>query len=114
MTYLELDYTVDVHKSRYTEMQAYAVAMLFVYPFGIPALYFVLLFRKRKTLMKPELERTEDESRQVSYLDFLAASYKPEYTGTWKCLNASADSIRPRPWCSSPRVPRLKLSSRSS
>ena len=109
MTYLELDYTVDVHKSRYTEMQAYAVAMLFVYPLGIPALYFVLLFRERKTLMNPE--RTDEESKQVSYLNFLAKSY---VQASWKFLNASADSIRPQPWCSSPRVPRLKLSSRSS
>ena len=77
ITYLELDYTVDVHKSRYTEMQGYAVAMLFVYPLGIPALYFVLLFRERKKLMNPE--RTDEESKQVSYLDFLAKSYKPEY-----------------------------------
>ena len=35
VTYLELDYTVDVHKSRYTAMKAYAVAMLFVYPLGV-------------------------------------------------------------------------------
>ena len=34
-TYLELDYTVDVRKSRYTGMEAYAVAMLFVYPLGV-------------------------------------------------------------------------------
>jgi len=37
VTYLELDYTVDVHKSRYTGMKAYAVAMLFVYPLGVSA-----------------------------------------------------------------------------
>ena len=37
ITYLELDYTMDVHKSRYIDMKAYAMAMLFVYPLGVLA-----------------------------------------------------------------------------
>ena len=92
-TYLELDYSLDVQKPRYIQMKAYAVAMLFVYPLGIPALYFVLLFRERGILKKPIEDRTTAESEQVGYLDFLAASYKPAYwcgqynrgTGRFKC-----------------------------
>ena len=77
--YLELDYSVDVQYSRYTRMEAYAVAMLFVYPVGIPALYFVLLFRERAVLKKPFEQRTPEEANQVAHLGFLASSYKPEY-----------------------------------
>ena len=78
-TYLELDYSLDVQNPRYTQMKGYAVAMLLIYPLGIPALYFVLLFQERGILRKPIEDRTTAESEQVGYLDFLAASYKPAY-----------------------------------
>ena len=78
-TYLELDYTVDVHQSRYTQVKAYAVAMLFVYPIGTPALYFVLLFRQRGILKTPIEDRSAEESGQVAHLSFLASSYRPAY-----------------------------------
>ena len=45
-------------------------------PTQIPALYFLLLFRKREILKKPVEEQDAD---QVGHLSFLAASYKPEF-----------------------------------
>ena len=45
-------------------------------PTQIPALYFLLLFRKREMLKKPV---EEQEADQVAHLKFLAGSYKPEF-----------------------------------
>ena len=77
VTYLELDYTVDVHTSRYTAMKAYAVAMLFVYPLGIPALYFVLLYQNRKILRKPRYPGKKVDSRVV--IEGAGNDRKPEH-----------------------------------
>ena len=44
-SYLVVDMGIDCDSERYHHMQAYAIAMVLVYPVGIPLLYATLLFR---------------------------------------------------------------------
>ena len=56
-TYLMADYSIDAGGDAYKAITPYAVAMIFVWPFGVPFLIGVLLFRSRRALL--EIRRRE-------------------------------------------------------
>ena len=53
-TYLRNDYSISCKSSRYSQMNAWAIAMIFVYPVGFTSIIFLLLYRARKVIMTPE------------------------------------------------------------
>ena len=56
-TYLMADYSIDANGAAYKAVTPYAVAMIFVWPFGVPFLIGVLLLRTRTALL--EIRRRE-------------------------------------------------------
>ena len=56
-TYLMADYSIDADGDAYKAVTPYAVAMIFVWPFGVPFLIGVLLLRTRTALL--EIRRRE-------------------------------------------------------
>jgi hypothetical protein len=46
-SYMTTDYSVSCSSAKYQFGQAWAIAMVFVYPIGIPLFYFILLYRSR-------------------------------------------------------------------
>lgn len=71
--YLRANYSLTCTTKTYITYKAYAVLMVFVYPIGIPAIFFYLLSAKREHLVK--LER--DEIAQLQPLKSLWKPYKP-------------------------------------
>ena len=56
------DYSISCESAKYNGIRmAYAVFMVFIYPVGIPLLYFVQLYRHRHTI-NPDLERLPGET----------------------------------------------------
>jgi hypothetical protein len=49
--YMRADYSISCSSARYAYGRGYAISMIFVYPVGIPALYFYLLWSKRALIM---------------------------------------------------------------
>ena len=69
-SYLKADYSVSCHSEEYKVYVAYATFMIFVYPVGIPVLYFILLWRNVSET-NPDTERVitaiaeQDESNPI-------------------------------------------------
>ena len=61
-SFLTADMSISCTSHYYYNYVAYAVVMVFVYPIGIPAMYFYLLYQNRKEIM----ERDNDSSAAVS------------------------------------------------
>ena len=49
--YLKADMTISCQSDYYKSWLVYGIAMIFVYPIGIPAMYLVLLYRSRDEIM---------------------------------------------------------------
>ncbi|CAM9121469.1 unnamed protein product, partial [Discosporangium mesarthrocarpum] len=49
-TLLQADYSIDCDSEEHGQYRLYAVAMVLVYPVGIPTLYTVILFKSRRSL----------------------------------------------------------------
>ena len=77
--YLEKDYSINCGSDTYKAFRVYALAMIAVYPIGIPLLYLIMLFPKRRILEKDPSDRTPAEADSVAPLAFLAASYRPSF-----------------------------------
>jgi hypothetical protein len=64
-SYLVVDYSINCSSVRYDFGYYWAVTMLFVYPIGIPALYFVALVRNRRAIKdRPLVDDDEDEDNE--------------------------------------------------
>ena len=72
--YLVADKTIDCDSDLHKFWEKYALLMIGVYPFGIPFLYAILLYRKKSILLDGEA-RTEDEG--VQGISFLWKMYEP-------------------------------------
>ena len=72
--YMMSDQSIDCGTHKHKMYQVFAAFMMAVYPVGIPALYFVLLFKARQQLQAEK--RDEDESLQK--IAFLWDMYEPE------------------------------------
>ena len=71
--YLARDFRVDCKSKRYDDYKIYAVAMILVYPVGIPLHYATLLWSNREALQSGDAEAVER-----THLSFLVGSYTKE------------------------------------
>ncbi|GMI14345.1 hypothetical protein TrVE_jg11238 [Triparma verrucosa] len=74
--YLVSDQSLSCGSEQHQVYVLYASIMIFVYPVGIPLLYFVLLWMKRKQLRE---ERLRDEDPSLLKTSFLWDEYRCEY-----------------------------------
>ena len=99
-SYLKVDLSIDCNSAEHKLFSMYAILAILVYPFGIPAMYMTLLYRKRD-LVNPGAdknisteaaleEREENEMKFANLLSigFLYSSYDPSYYyfGEFGCL----------------------------
>ena len=96
--YLKVDYSINCDTSTHFAYGAWAVIMTFVFPIGIPSMYWYLLFRKKhlldgrqkekeKTMSEDdalrealkEREANEAEHGTLKSLSFLYGNYEPKY-----------------------------------
>jgi hypothetical protein len=70
--YLTADLSISCSSSEYKDWRIYAILMIFVYPIGIPALYFTLLYFNREEIMQrdDEEEIVEGRVRKASSSSF--------------------------------------------
>ena len=72
--YLARDFRVDCQSQRYEDYGTYAVAMILVYPVGIPLHYATLLWSNREALQSGDAEAVER-----THLSFLVGSYTEDF-----------------------------------
>jgi hypothetical protein len=81
-SYMVVDYSVSCSSSKYEFGRSWAIAMMLVYPIGIPLFYFCLLFRARLDIQSrndPSLtvEQSALLSQRIDPISSLFHSYKP-------------------------------------
>jgi hypothetical protein len=81
-SYMTADYSVSCSSAKYHFGLAWAIAMVFVYPIGIPLFYFILLYRSRldiQTRNDPSLstEQSARLSQRTDSIQSLFQFYKP-------------------------------------
>jgi hypothetical protein len=59
LSYLSSDYTISCHSGEYMFIKIYAAIFIFVYPLGVPLLYFWLLYKARDRI-NPPVENAEE------------------------------------------------------
>ena len=72
--FLFLDQSISCETDKHRWFMYYATVMIFVYPFGITALYFRLLWTHRKALV----EEGREKNRKLNKIAFLWDDYEPE------------------------------------
>ena len=96
-SFMYADYTTECGTPVHELMKIYAAVLIFVYPVGIPAMYFALIYRKRHAI-DPIIPDTNEKARmkvnpgdvetavairiqnhELQPLAFLFESYEPEY-----------------------------------
>lgn len=89
-SYLRADYSIDCDSNEYSFGIYWAILMIFIYPVGIPLLYFCLLYSKRNELNpdideKVEAEELEalklemrEENDSLASISFLFDAYEPQ------------------------------------
>ena len=90
-SYLKVDLSIDCNSAEHKLFSMYAILAIFVYPFGIPAMYMTLLYRKRD-LVNPgadkklsneaaleNREKNEEKHADLLSIGFLYSSYEPSY-----------------------------------
>ena len=80
-SYLEMDYTIDCDSERYKEARWFVIIMIFLYPVGIPILYFALLYRERHILIDPPptAKRCFFRNTDGDYMVFASEQRKPPW-----------------------------------
>ena len=82
-SYLKADYQIACDGDAYGGQVAYAVIMIFIFPIGIPCVFFLLLFNARQEIMNLPQDIKSDKklnkllSDQARPLKFLFSSYVP-------------------------------------
>lgn len=83
--YLKADYSLRCDEAEYDKWKSFASFMAIVYPFGIPAMYALLLRRDHKKIDPPEGKDTEDKLKrraknhgEIKMISFLWIAYRPE------------------------------------
>ena len=78
--YLWLDYSVDCDSSEYKNYTIYAGIMAFIYPIGIPLMYFIMVYRHRRILSDADALATEAAigHPNTGHIEFLTENYNVE------------------------------------
>lgn len=81
MNYIAKDMSISCDGERYKKAYPFALAMVFVYPIGIPLLYMAMAFQKRETLRDETAMNREALMGfpTTGHLMFLTEQYKPEF-----------------------------------
>ena len=69
---LAVDYSIDCGSTRYASIHAIAIVLMILWPFGLPALLLLKLWKARKDIF------AEDEDT-VAQFDFVLGDYKKEF-----------------------------------
>jgi hypothetical protein len=88
--YLEADLSIHCEGSRYNFGVAWAAVGCFIYPFGIPCLYFYMLYNSKDLIQKRAkinvsnldqqgLDKLEQMGMNLSSLKFLFQEYQPKF-----------------------------------
>ena len=94
-SYMRADYSTSCDSAEYASIYGLAVFMIFVYPIGIPAMYFVMLLRSEENLDPQKfftdmnlMEAVFHRRKEANHLKFLYDPYAPEYwwTEVMECL----------------------------
>jgi hypothetical protein len=86
-SYLKADLSLSCDTDAYTGWLAYATAMVFVYPLGIPAFYFVVVFINRQAILdaevledgEPAISEEALSKPPLNRIAFLLRGYEPKY-----------------------------------
>lgn len=73
--FLRSDYSIECFTLTHTLYRTYAGVMIFVYPLGIPFIYFVLLYKNKEVLTQDNDRRRENA--KVAPFIFLWKDFKP-------------------------------------
>eukprot|EP00519_Triparma_laevis_P010158 CAMPEP_0182519262 /NCGR_PEP_ID=MMETSP1321-20130603/45006_1 /TAXON_ID=91990 /ORGANISM="Bolidomonas sp., Strain RCC1657" /LENGTH=877 /DNA_ID=CAMNT_0024727231 /DNA_START=138 /DNA_END=2771 /DNA_ORIENTATION=+ len=73
--YLVEDHQVNCETAEHKAYELYAAFMMFVYPFGITALYAVLLYRKREKIA----DKNRHKEKSLNKIAFLWEMYEPRW-----------------------------------
>ena len=74
-----IDYSISCTSQYYKSGRAYAIFMFFVYPIGVPILYFCLLYSIRNIISESNKEKSFKSSHKITPFKFLFDSYTSEY-----------------------------------
>ncbi len=84
--YMASDYTISCSSSRYRYGRSWAIAMIIVYPIGIPCMYAYLLWSERQRIKNRIMSESDSQSSvktedglPLTRLKILYSMYKPEY-----------------------------------
>jgi len=80
-SYMYLDYSISCHSTRYLSYTVFAGFMILIYPIGIPAMYFTLLYLQRDVL-GDQTKLDEEEALgyfHIGHLVFLFDAYTPQF-----------------------------------
>jgi hypothetical protein len=83
-SYMTTDYSVSCSSPTYQFGRAWAIAMVFVYPIGIPLFYSFILYRSRQDIQSHHdaslsREQLEQLSQRTKPIQSLFLSYKPHF-----------------------------------
>jgi hypothetical protein len=77
-SYLQADYSISCESNRYRWGRYYANGMIFLYPLGIPGLYFWLLYSNRYAIQARNTQPNQNNP-SIDHLQFLFSGYDPLY-----------------------------------
>jgi hypothetical protein len=78
--YLMADYSISCTSEAYYRARSYAVIMVFVYPIGVPLVYYLLLWsHKSLILRRKEIELSEYEKKLILPFSSLYGAYEPQF-----------------------------------
>ena len=79
--YMYKDYSIDCRTARYKLYGIYAGIMIFIYPIGIPFMYYSLLKACQSTLSDPMAMDREaaNDYPTVGHMTFLVRAYTPKH-----------------------------------
>ena len=88
-SYMRADYSTSCDSAEYNGIYGLASLMIFVYPLGIPTMYFVLMYRSRDKLDPQKFftdmslgEAVWKREHEVNHLKFLYDAFLPHYWWT--------------------------------
>lgn len=79
-TYLLADLSMSCQSDRYLFAWRWAIAMVVIYPIGVPLMYFCLLYQNRRAIQnRCDIEVSENEQNEAHWIRFLYSTYRNIY-----------------------------------